>query len=558
MEIWNLVFMQDQVDADLTIIAPLPGKNVDTGSSLERVATVMQGVDNVFETDLFRPTLEVAERLSGRKHGAGPARRRLAQDHRRARAGDDVPDRRRGPTFEQRARLRPASHAAARDLPRAPTGHPARGFRRGDHERDPGVRRRVPGAPGERSVRPSGCRLGRRALRRHVAPRHGLVRRREDARRGRGSISGDAAFKLHDTFGFPIELLQEIAAAEGLSVDDRPVRGPARGAARPCAFGRQEGRYRSGGRSGSADRVRRVPGTRGGIAGCASSWARTTPSWMRRRRASGFGSSSSVRRSTPRAVVRSAIRDRSERTPATVHVIDTVPAGDGAIVHEGIVASGEVRAQQPALASIDVQRREATTRAHTSTHVVHWTLKHLLGEHARQAGSLVEPGRLRFDFPHAGPVGTDLLEEAEREANRRLAADDPVKIFETTLDEAKSLGAVALFGEKYGDLVRVVEIGDYSRELCGGTHVHRTGQRRRDPTAARGLDRRRDAPGRGARRAGRAPRDQHRARPPARSRRGARGEGPAGGDRTSPEGPRGEQAAPERTRVVAAPETATR
>jgi alanyl-tRNA synthetase len=106
---------------------------------------------------------------------------------------------------------------------------------------------------------------------------------------------------------------------------------------------------------------------------------------------------------------------------------------------------------------------------------VHWTLKHLLGEHARQAGSLVEPGRLRFDFPNPGPVGTDLLEEAEREANRRLAADDPVKIFETTLDEAKSLGAIGLFGEKYGDLVRVVEIGDYSRELCGGTHVHRTG-----------------------------------------------------------------------------------
>ncbi|HEY6680360.1 MAG TPA: alanine--tRNA ligase-related protein, partial [Actinomycetota bacterium] len=159
----------------------------------------------------------------------------------------------------------------------------------------------------------------------------------------------------------------------------------------------------------------------------------------------------------------------------TVHVIDTVPAGDGGIVHEGIVASGEVRAQQPAVASIDVQRREATTRAHTSTHVVHWTLKHLLGEHARQAGSLVEPGRLRFDFPNPGPVGTDLLEEAELEANRRLAADDPVKIFETTLDEAKTLGAVGLFGEKYGDLVRVVEIGDYSRELCGGTHVHRTG-----------------------------------------------------------------------------------
>src|SRR4029077_6855916 len=123
----------------------------------------------------------------------------------------------------------------------------------------------------------------------------------------------------------------------------------------------------------------------------------------------------------------------------------------------------------------DAARREATARAHTSTHIVHWTLKHLLGEHARQAGSLVAPGRLRFDFPHPSAVPHELLEEAELEANRRLALDDAVRIYETTFDEAKAQGAIALFGEKYGDLVRVVEGGDYSRELCGGTHVHRTG-----------------------------------------------------------------------------------
>ena len=103
--------------------------------------------------------------------------------------------------------------------------------------------------------------------------------------------------------------------------------------------------------------------------------------------------------------------------------------------------------------------------------MIHWTIKHLLGEHARQAGSLVAPGRLRFDFPHPSAVPQELLEEAELEANRRLARDDTVRIYETTMDEAKAQGAVALFGEKYGDIVRVVEVGDYSRELCGGTHV---------------------------------------------------------------------------------------
>jgi len=126
-------------------------------------------------------------------------------------------------------------------------------------------------------------------------------------------------------------------------------------------------------------------------------------------------------------------------------------------------------------AEVDEVRREATARAHSATHIVHWTLRHVLGEHARQAGSLVAPGRLRFDFPHHAAVPRDLLEQTEELANVRVAQDAPVKIYETTFEEAKSQGAIALFGEKYGDFVRVAEIGDYSVELCGGTHVVHTG-----------------------------------------------------------------------------------
>jgi alanyl-tRNA synthetase len=171
------------------------------------------------------------------------------------------------------------------------------------------------------------------------------------------------------------------------------------------------------------------------------------------------------------------IGDRGAIRTATglIRVTDTQRAGPHAIMHTGTVESGEVHADQEAHGEVDTVRREATARAHTSTHIVHWTLKHLLGEHARQAGSLVAPGRLRFDFPHPSAVPQEVLEEAEAEANRRLALDDAVRIYETTFDEAKAQGAIALFGEKYGDLVRVVEVGDYSRELCGGTHVHRTG-----------------------------------------------------------------------------------
>jgi alanyl-tRNA synthetase len=158
----------------------------------------------------------------------------------------------------------------------------------------------------------------------------------------------------------------------------------------------------------------------------------------------------------------------------TIRVDDAQWAGP-AIMHIGTVHSGEIRAGQDAIGEIDRLRRDATARAHTSTHIVHWTLKHMLGDHARQAGSLVAPGRLRFDFPHPSAVPEETMQESELEVNRRLADDEAVRIFETTMDEAKSLGAVALFGEKYGDIVRVVEIGDYSRELCGGTHVPHTG-----------------------------------------------------------------------------------
>jgi alanyl-tRNA synthetase len=159
-----------------------------------------------------------------------------------------------------------------------------------------------------------------------------------------------------------------------------------------------------------------------------------------------------------------------------IRVEDAQWAGPTSIVHLGVVDSGEIRAGQDARAAVDAVKREATARAHTSTHIVHWTLKRLLGEHARQAGSLVAPGRLRFDFPHHGRVPQELLEEGELEANALLARDDAVIAYETSLEEAKEKGAVMLFGEKYGDVVRVVEVGEYSRELCGGTHVPHTGR----------------------------------------------------------------------------------
>jgi alanyl-tRNA synthetase len=473
MEIWNLVFMQDQVDGDANVLEPLPGKNVDTGSSLERVATVLQGVDNVFETDLFRPTLEVAERLSGRRHGQDPAddvSLKIIAEHGRAATfliADGVQPSNEGRGYILRRMLRRVvSHARRLGIDGGALDPVITSVVEGFGDAYPELREN------EAFVRQVADSEEARFA---TTLRQGMARFEDaKARATGGRISGEDAFKLHDTFGFPIELVQEFASESGLDVD-------VDGFAREMEHQRERARaarkkVEVGLEAGS------VPPTE--FVGYRESEAESPIALL-------LGDDNEVLDDADEG---DAVRVILDRTPfyaegggqigdhgvirtetGAIRVTNTVPAGEHSIVHDGVVESGEVRPGQVAEAAIDVDRRVATTRAHTSTHIVHWTLRHLLGEHARQAGSLVEPGRLRFDFPHPTAVGADLLEEAELEANRRLAADDPVKIFETTMDEAKSLGAVGLFGEKYGEIVRVVEIGDYSRELCGGTHVHRTG-----------------------------------------------------------------------------------
>jgi alanyl-tRNA synthetase len=473
LEIWNLVFMQDRIDGDLRFVEPLPAKNVDTGSSLERVATVLQGVDNVFETDLFRPTLEVGERLSGRRHGEDPrddVSLKIIAEHGRAATfliadGVQPSNERRGYILRRMLR-RVVSHARRLGVeggvldPVITSVIGSFGNAYPELRENEAFIRQVADSEEERFA---------------ATLRQGAVQFDEARRRSEdGRISGDDAFRLHDTFGYPIELVQEIAAEQGLTVDtDRfrqlleEQRERARRGAKKVEIGLESGAVPPTEFVGY-----RQPEAESPVALMLNEANEELPAAEEGERVRVF-----LERTPFYAEGGGQIGDRGTiRTPTgMIRVEDTVPAGEHAIVHIGVVESGEVRADQVADAAIDVDRREATTRAHTSTHIVHWTLKRLLGDHARQAGSLVEPGRLRFDFPHPTAVGSGPLEEVELEANRRIGADDPVKIFETTMDEAKSLGAVGLFGEKYGDIVRVVEIGDYSRELCGGTHVHRTG-----------------------------------------------------------------------------------
>jgi alanyl-tRNA synthetase len=479
MEIWNHVFMQEEVDGEANVLQPLPAKNIDTGSSLERVATVLQDVDTIFETDLFTPLLARAESLSGKHYGADErddVSLRIVAEHARAIAfliADGVQPANTGRGYILRRLLRRVVvHARRLEIGGAVMESMTDAVAETFGDAYPELREnrsfveQVAGSEEERFS--ATLRQGMQVLERELE----ALEPSESPDRPR--LSGDIAFKLSDTFGFPLPLTQELVEEAGLEVDVERFqelleaqRQRARGAAKKLAIGTDASAipptefvgYDQPEAEGSvalvldADDVQLETAEEGHE---VRVFLTRTP--MYAESGGQVGDHGIIRTQT-----------------GTIRVHDAQWARPDAIVHLGTVDSGEIRSGQDAIGEIDRLRREAITRAHTSTHVVHWTLKHILGEHARQAGSLVAPGRLRFDFPNPGAVPHTVLEEAELEANRRLARDDEVSIFETSMDEAKALGAVALFGEKYGDRVRVVEIGDYSRELCGGTHVHRTG-----------------------------------------------------------------------------------
>jgi alanyl-tRNA synthetase len=477
MEIWNHVFMQEEVDDAQRFVRELPAKNIDTGASLERVATVLQDVDNVFETDLMRPLLEVAESFSGLTHGTearADVSLKVIAEHGRATTfliADGVQPSNEGRGYVLRRMLR----------------------RVVSHARRLGIEQDVMPPLIERTVELFGDAypelVENRAYVEQVATseeerfaatlRQGMtvLEQEIEQKKDTGTLPGDVVFKLHDTFGFPKELTRELAEDAGLEIDE-------------ARFDELMAEQRD-----RAKRAAKKGRTEEELAGVASQAGKTEFVGYERLEAEGtvVGLLGDGGR-TPVAQEGDEVRFVLDRTPfyaesggqvgdqgivrapaGAISVLDAQFGPGDVIVHTGIVESGEVREGEPVHGEVDAARREATMRAHTATHIVHWTLKHILGEHARQAGSLVAPGRLRFDFPHHSAVGWDALEQAEEIANAKTSADEQVTIYETTFEEAKNQGAIALFGEKYGDFVRVVEVGDYSIELCGGTHVHHTG-----------------------------------------------------------------------------------
>ncbi len=475
LEIWNHVFMQEEVDDHMNVVGELPAKNIDTGSSLERVAVVLQAVDNVFETDLMRPLLEEAESLSGIRHGT---------DERSDVSLKVIAEHGRATTFLIADGVQPSNDGRGYVLRRM--------LRRVvSHARRLGIEGEVMPRLVARTVEGFGEAypelVENRAYVERVATseeerfsgtlRQGMAVFETEAARASGRLSGEVVFKLHDTFGFPRELTAELAAESGLELDEARFeelmaeqRERAKRAARQARVGEELAAAAS--EAGATEFL--------GYQTLEAD-ARVLALLAKDGRTDVAGEGDDVRvvldRTPFYAESGGQVGDHGYLRGAggLIRITNTEFGPGNAIVHTGVVQSGEVRRGEEVRAEVDAVRRESTARAHSATHIVHWTLRHVLGEHARQAGSLVAPGRLRFDFPHHSAVPRDVLEQAEEIANRRVAEDAPVRIYETTFEEAKNQGAIALFGEKYGDLVRVAEIGDYSVELCGGTHVVHTG-----------------------------------------------------------------------------------
>ncbi|MFC4106053.1 alanine--tRNA ligase [Micromonospora zhanjiangensis] len=498
MEFWNLVFMQyDIADVrskdEFRIVGELPAKNIDTGMGLERMASILQGVDNLYEIDEVRPILDRASELTGKRYGANPShvaseshpddvRLRVIADHVRTALmliGDGVTPANEGRGYVLRRIMRRAIRAVRllgyqdRALPELlPVARdcmaPSYPELATDFER---ISRY---AYAEEDAFLATLRAGTTILDTAIA---------ETKSTGGSRLSGDKAFQLHDTYGFPIDLTLEIAAEQGLAVDDegfRRLMADQRSRAKADAKARKTGHV-------DLSAYRTVLDTGGPVEFTGYTETRRESRVRALLGTAGAPLTAAGEGDTVELVLDSTpfYAEGGGQQPDTglitvggglVEVFDVQQPMPGLIVHKARVVRGEVRSGEEGLAEIDVTRRRAISRSHTATHLVHQTMRNFLGESATQAGSLNAPGRLRFDFNTPTGVAPSVLHDVEQQINEVLLADLEVHAFITSQEEARRLGAMALFGEKYGDEVRVVEVGDYARELCGGTHVTRSGQ----------------------------------------------------------------------------------
>ncbi|MFI6108506.1 alanine--tRNA ligase [Streptomyces sp. NPDC051310] len=490
VEIWNLVFMQYERGQgtgkdDFEILGDLPSKNIDTGLGLERLAMILQGVQNMYETDTLKVVIDKATELTGVRYGQAhesDVSLRVVADHMRTSVmliGDGVTPGNEGRGYVLRRIMR----RAVRNMRLLGASGPVVGelvdtVIRTMGEQYPELetdRKRIETvALAEEAAFLKALKGGTNILDTAVT---------ETKAAGGTVLPGDKAFLLHDTWGFPIDLTLEMAAEQGLSVDEAGFR---------RLMQEQRDRAKADARAkktGHADvsAYREIADTSGAteFVGYTNTEGETTVVGLL---VNGVPS--------PAATEGDDVEVVLDRTPfyaegggqiadtgrirlhsgAVIEVRDVQQPVPGVSVHKGSVQVGEVTVGSTAYATIDVKRRRAIARAHSATHLTHQALRDALGPTAAQAGSENQPGRFRFDFGSPSAVPQTVMTDVEQKINEVLARELDVHAEVMPIDEAKRQGAIAEFGEKYGEKVRVVTIGDFSKELCGGTHVHNTAQ----------------------------------------------------------------------------------
>lgn len=480
LEVWNLVFSQFNHNKDGSY-TPLPNKNIDTGAGLERFASILQDVDSNFDTDLFLPIIERACDIAGVKYKVNEEHDvalKVIADHIRTVAfavGDGVMPSNEGRGYIIRRLLRRAvryGKTIGIDRPFLYELTAVVGQVMGVYYPEIVDKREFI----ERVIRTEEERF-------HETLSDGLTilsELVEGARQaGNKEISGEDAFRLYDTYGFPFDLTEDFASENGMAVDREGF---------DAAMEAQRDRARAARQDTGSMKVQGGPlgdfiiksefvgynelVTEAHITAIVSGDALVD--------IAGEGSQILVilDRTPFYAESGGQIGDRGmiNGKGFTLQVKDVTKAPHGQNVHHAVVTSGTVRSGEQVEASVSRAVRDDVIKNHTATHLLHKALKEVLGDHVNQAGSLVEPDRLRFDFSHFGGITAEELTEIERRVNEQIWLGTAVAIASKSLAEAKAMGAMALFGEKYGDVVRVVQVGSYSLELCGGCHVQNTSQ----------------------------------------------------------------------------------
>jgi len=510
LEYWNLVFMQFDRDAS-GALTPLPKQNIDTGMGLERISAIMQGVQSNYETDLLRKLIELAESITGKHYHGGAV---MAGHQERTDVGLRIlADHARSVTFMIADGILPSNEGRGYVLRRLLRRAVRYGRLLGVE--DPFMVLLVEevialmGSAWPELVEKHDVIIGLVAAeeeRFRATLRTGLAfLDRELSELAAGAmLPGEAAFVLHDTYGFPVDLTVEIAREQGFEVDS---------AAFDAAMAAQKERARAAVKDESWT-------TYGGVFAEILKEQASAPTdfvgYVRDESAAVVvallceGTRVEKLEAGQSGVV---ILDRTpfygerggqagdtgeivtagcDSTPGPLSQCDSTPGplSHGArfvvsdtqmeekllVAHMGALAEGTLKVGEEVSARIDHARRERIRRNHTAAHLLHWALRKVLGAHVTQAGSSVAPDRFRFDFTHFEKLTSEQLDKIEALINAKIAEDHPVRAYETSLETARESGVIALFGEKYGEFVRVLEIGNFSKELCGGTHVGRTSE----------------------------------------------------------------------------------